>query len=139
MAEIEDQARIRTTPQRIYEALTRTADVRGWWAKNCKIAEQVGGDCAFDFDNQGTTVKMKFRIDALERQRRVAWTCTPNDTPAWIGTTIEWTISPVGDHMIVKLVHAGWKDKAPESTTQGWQRFLASLKSYVETGAGQPS
>ena len=138
MAEIEDQVRIRTTPARIYEALTRTADIRLWWSKKCTIADSTGGDCTLEFDKAGTIVKMKFRIDALDRQRRVAWTCTGNDTPSWIGTTLEWTISPVGDHMILKLVHAGWKDKAPEAVATGWKHFLPSLKSYIETGTGQP-
>ena len=43
-----------------------------------------------------------------------------------------------GDEVLVSFEHAGWKDAAPEAVAQGWTHFIGSLKSYVETGAGQP-
>lgn len=138
MAELEDQVRIRTNPVRLYEALTRTADYQGWWAKKSTIADGAGGTCTLEIENKDSTTKMKFKIDVLERQRRVVWSCTAHDTPGWVGTTLQWSISPAGDHMILTLVHAGWKDKVPDAVKQGWQQLLASLKSYLETGKGQP-
>jgi uncharacterized protein YndB with AHSA1/START domain len=131
MADLEEHVRIRTNPPRIYEVLTRTTDVCRWWTAKSTLADAVGGTC--------TIGAMTFRIDALERQRRIAWTCTGHAAPAWIGTTLAWTISPVGDHVIVTLVHAGWKDKVAAGTAETWQRALASLRAYVETGTGQPA
>ena len=37
------------------------------------------------------------------------------------------------------LVRAGgWKGDAPEPVVQGWRHFVGSLRSFVETGEGQP-
>ena len=55
-----------------------------------------------------------------------------------IGTTLTWTIKGTGDEVVVALDHAGWKDEGPEPVKQGWKHFLASMKSYLETGTGQP-
>jgi hypothetical protein len=58
--------------------------------------------------------------------------------PDWIGTTLAWHIDGTGDGAEVALEHGGWSGAAPEPVAQGWQHFVASLKSYLETGAGQP-
>ena len=137
MPAIEDSVRVKTSPAGAFQALSRAEGVRGWWSKKCEISDHIGGECALQFDKQGTIVKMRFRIDAVD-QRRVAWTCIGHDMPSWIGTTVEWTMTPNADHVVIQLVHAGWKDQAPDAVAQGWKHFLSSLKSYVETGTGQP-
>ena len=131
MAELEELVRIRTNPPRIYEVLTRTDEVQKWWSPKATMVDAVGGTCTI-----GT---MKLRVDVVERQRRLVWTCTAHDTAAWVGTTLEWSIAPVGDHMIVKLVHGAWKDKVAGGVAETWQRVLASLKAYAETGTGKPA
>jgi hypothetical protein len=58
--------------------------------------------------------------------------------PSWVGTSLAWQISPDATGTEVAFEHAGWKDDAPEPVVQGWRHFLGSLRSFVETGAGQP-
>ena len=63
----------------------------------------------------------------------------PGDCKAEIGRTVllaeQAGIAAVEQ---VKLDHAGWKGDPPEPVAQGWKHFLGSMKSYLETGAGQP-
>lgn len=66
------------------------------------------------------------------------WTCVAHDMASWVGTSLTWRIKEAGGAVVVSLDHAGWKDAAPGMVAQGWKHFLGSMKSYVETGTGQP-
>jgi hypothetical protein len=66
------------------------------------------------------------------------WLCIAHDMPSWIGTTLNFQLEDRGGKTLVVFEHAGWKEEAPAPVAQGWKHFLASLKSYVETGTGQP-
>jgi hypothetical protein len=69
---------------------------------------------------------------------RVRWTCVAHDMPSWVGTILTWTLRESGGATMVWFEHGGWKEGAPEPVVQGWKHFLASLRAYVEAGAGQP-
>jgi hypothetical protein len=119
-------------------ALTTESDYRGWWSKNCTVPEKVGGEATLKFNKSGTIVTMRFRIDAIDSSGSVRWTCTAHDMPAWIGTSLNWTVVPAEKGVGVRLDHAGWQDSPPEQVVQGWDHFLKSMKSYLETGRGEP-
>ena len=138
MSKIEQTVRIEATPNRVFQALTRADDYRGWWSKNCAIAEWEGGECLLHFIKDGNPVSMRFRVDAMDENRGVQWTCLANDAPPWVGTTVAWRIEPAGAAVDLHLDHAGWSDTPPPPVAQGWQHFTASLKAYVETGTGSP-
>jgi uncharacterized protein YndB with AHSA1/START domain len=121
----------------VYEALTTQAGYRGWWNKVGEVAQEVGGEAKLCFDKQGTEVNMRFRIEELAPQKAVRWTCIAHDMPSWVNTTLHWQIEGNGEQTLVSLDHAGWSE-APTEVAQGWKHFLSSLKSYLETGTGQP-
>jgi uncharacterized protein YndB with AHSA1/START domain len=138
MPSINDSIRISAPLEKAMHALTTEAGYRGWWSKNCTVPEGAGGEANLTFDKQGTIVKMKYRIDTIDPKGRVKWTCIGHDQPSWVGTTLNWSVAPSADGVEVKLEHAGWKDAAPEPVMQGWKHFLASMKSYLERGRGEP-
>jgi uncharacterized protein YndB with AHSA1/START domain len=138
MTSIKDEARIQTTPARAYAALTEQSGYRGWWNKVAEVPSQVGGEPSLLFDKGGQPVAMRYRIDRLVPNELVKWTCIAHDMASWVGTTLTWSIRSAGDEVVIALDHSGWKDEAPEPVRQGWQHFLGSLKSYLETGTGQP-
>jgi uncharacterized protein YndB with AHSA1/START domain len=138
MSSIEQSVVIEAKPAKVFAALTEQAGYNGWWSKDCQIGKQAGDESSLKFDKQGTIVSMRFRIDAIVRDEEVRWTCVAHDMPDWVGTTLRWSIARQGDGTLVRLEHAGWKGQAPEPVTQGWQHFLASLRSFVETGKGEP-
>jgi uncharacterized protein YndB with AHSA1/START domain len=137
VASINDQISINTTSAKAYQALTQQAGYRGWWNKVAEVPEAVGGEAKLCFDKQGTIVNMRFRIDEMKPNESVRWTCTGHDMPAWVNTTLHWSIDAAGDATLVRLDHAGWPEP-PAQVADGWKHFLSSLKSYLETGTGQP-
>jgi uncharacterized protein YndB with AHSA1/START domain len=137
MAMINSSVRAHSSIDKAHAALTTPDGYRKWWSKNCAIAEQVGRESMLHFDKGGTPVTMRFRVDAIERDR-IKWTCIGHDMPTWIGTTLEWKLEPADGDVEISLVHDGWKDAAPDMVAQGWKHFLGSLKQYLETGAGEP-
>jgi uncharacterized protein YndB with AHSA1/START domain len=138
MNAIRDEVRIQGTASKVYEALTRQAAYRGWWNAVGEVAEAVGGEAKLRFIKDGMPVNMRFRIDEMKANECVRWACIAHDMPSWVGTTLTWRIKEAGGAVMVSLDHSGWKDAAPDAVAQGWKHFLGSLKSYVETGTGQP-
>jgi uncharacterized protein YndB with AHSA1/START domain len=138
MSSIKDEIRIQAPASKVYEALTRQAGYRGWWNAVGEVEQAVGGEAKLRFVKDGTPVSMRFRIDEMTANERVRWTCIAHDFQDWIGTSLNWGIKQGGDGVVVTLEHSGWKDAAPEPVAQGWKHFMGSLKSYVETGTGQP-
>jgi uncharacterized protein YndB with AHSA1/START domain len=138
MKSIKDEVRIRATAGKVYQALTLQAGYRGWWNAVGEVEESVGGEAKLHFIKDGSPVNMRFRIDEMKPNESVRWTCIAHDMPSWIGTVLRWKLTPAGDAVMVSFEHDGWKGDAPESVAQGWKHFIGSLKSYVETGTGQP-
>jgi uncharacterized protein YndB with AHSA1/START domain len=138
MSSIKDEVRIVAGASKVYEALTRQAGYRGWWNSVAEVPESVGGEAKLRFIKEGNPVNMRFRIDEMKPNERVRWTCIGHDMPSWVGTSLTWEIKESQGAVLVTLDHAGWRDAGPEPVAQGWKHFLQSLKSYLETGTGQP-
>ena len=138
MSSIKDEVRIQAAASKIYEALTRQAGYRGWWNAVGEVDEAVGGEAKLRFIKEGNTVNMRFRIDEMRANECVRWTCVAHDMPSWIGTSLTWRLKEAGGAVLVSLDHSGWNDTPPEPVAQGWKHFIGSLRSYVETGTGQP-
>jgi uncharacterized protein YndB with AHSA1/START domain len=138
MSSIKEKLIVRGSNPKVFEALTDQAGYTGWWSKDCQIGRQVGEESKLKFNKEGTIVNMRFRIDEIGPTRSVRWTCVAHDMPSWIGTTLQWNLAPEGDFTEVAFEHGGWKGDAPEPVVQGWRHFLGRLRSYVETGQGQP-
>ncbi len=138
MSSIKEEVRIQAPAAKVYEALSKQQGYRGWWNAVGEVGESPGSEAKLRFVKEGQPVNMKFRIDELKPNESVRWTCTTHDAPPWVGTTLNWRIKEAGGSSVVSFDHAGWKDEAPPPVIQGWKHFLGSLKSFVETGKGQP-
>jgi uncharacterized protein YndB with AHSA1/START domain len=134
-----ETVRARSTPQAAYTALTSEAGYRAWWAKNCDVDEKVGGEATLRFEHGPVPVVMVWHIDAQDPSRHIHWTCTSHASPAWVGTTLDWTIAAKDGGVEIAFVHDGWREPVPEQVQQGWKHFVGtSLKAYLEEGTGQP-
>jgi uncharacterized protein YndB with AHSA1/START domain len=138
MSSIRDEISIDAATAKVYQALATQAGYRGWWNAVAEVPGAVGGEAQLRFVKDGNTVNMRFRIDALESNQSVRWTCISHDVPSWVGTTLNWQLAGAGGKTRVTFEHAGWREEAPEPVVQGWKHFVSSLKSYLETGSGQP-
>jgi uncharacterized protein YndB with AHSA1/START domain len=138
MSSIKDEIQIQASAQKVYDALTHEAGYRGWWNAKGEVSEKVGGEANLYFVKNGNPVNMRFSIDEMKPNESVYWTCVAHDMENWIGTSLDWRIKEASGKTMVSFEHDGWKGAPPEPVAQGWKHFLSSLKSYVETGTGQP-
>jgi uncharacterized protein YndB with AHSA1/START domain len=126
---------IKTTPERLYEAITTQKGLAAWWTPGTKAEPRVGGVNEFKFD--GTTVK--FQVEALEPLHRVVWSTVevPSD---WDGTQVTFDLTPDGDVVYLRFSHTGFAstDGGFGMTSYSWAQYLRSIKMLLETGRGEP-
>jgi uncharacterized protein YndB with AHSA1/START domain len=143
MSAIENQLHIDAPLAQVYAALTTQEGVRGWWNQRCKLAPETGGESTYHFTKGGGDIHMRFRNETVDPAGEVAWRCLENTNTSWVGTTVRWKLATDGQGTRLSFAHAGWPAGAENTdgyrmVVGGWQHFMASLKSWVETGKGQP-
>jgi uncharacterized protein YndB with AHSA1/START domain len=140
MHTIQDSTSIKTTPARALEALSTKEGFKGWWTTDCDCDAEKQ-TATFRFEKQGSgLLEATFRLDSKDAQR-IAMTCVSHTNKGdWLGTKLVFTLTPDGDTTRVDLVHSGYpaKNDVYAACVKGWTFFLGSLKSYIETGKGEP-
>lgn len=140
---IAHDLRINASAETIYQAVATQKGITGWWSKECSVGENEGESSVLNFDKQGTKVQMSFQTIELKPTEKVVWECIENPNPAWLETQVITEIEELEKSCKVQFSHAGfdekWSGAEPfEMTKQGWEHFVASLKSFCESGEGQP-
>ena len=135
MADILHRIQIKSSPDKIYQAVTTAAGLSKWWTKDVKTNPKVNTIAEFGFGSLIT----KMRIDKLVSNQRVEWTCI--DGPdEWIGTYLFFDLSAESENTIVRFGQKNWKEASDfySHCSCKWSYFLHSLKSLVENGQGTP-
>ena len=59
----------------------------------------------------------------------------------WVDTRVRFDLSQVDGYTVVRFGHNGWAEPGEfmAHCSTKWATYLMSLKSYVETGTGQPA
>lgn len=139
------QMTLSASPAVVYQALATQQGVRNWWSRSCEVAEVVGGQAVFRFDQCYKVMQ----IESLIPEQEVVWHCVeahiegPGLTRKneWVGTHIVFRLAPAeGGKTRLEFEHQGLTPELQcfELCQAGWNRFLGSLQSYVDTGSGQP-
>ncbi|CAM5259999.1 SRPBCC family protein [Streptomyces avidinii] len=134
MVDILHRVGIRTTPEKVYEALTTVEGLAAWWTTDTSGS----GDDVLQF-RFGDVGGFDMKVLDLRPNARVRWEVI--DGPAeWVGTTVDFELSQDGEWTILLFTHAGWREPVEfmNHCSTKWAIFLMSLKSLVETGAGAP-
>jgi uncharacterized protein YndB with AHSA1/START domain len=124
---------VRTTQDKVYQALTEADQLAAWYAPDIQAEARVGSVAEFHFQ-RGT---IQVEIAALEPDRKIVWTVLEG-LSGWEGSTgqITWALkpSPFSAGTMINYVHSGWPTMdGPYPSTNfmsGW--YVARLKSYVE-------
>jgi DNA-binding transcriptional ArsR family regulator/uncharacterized protein YndB with AHSA1/START domain len=149
-------AYIRTTPERLWKALTEPAFTRRWWQTTFETDWTAGSPMIWD--NNGIIIADPEQI-VLESDpyRRLAYTWhtfTPelNDRLQFGDelfsklagerrSRVAFDIEPVGDIVKLTVIHDDFEPGSTAATMvrNGWPVFLSSLKTLLETGEPLPS
>ena len=127
----------------VYAAVT--AHIRDWWSNDFTGTSTRKGDSftiAF-----GRTCKTMDIAEAIPC-KLVIWKCvkayidlpTLENKGEWVGTKIIWTITVSGQETTVTFLHEGLNPgfECYHVCESGWDQFLASFQTYLETGKGMP-
>lgn len=146
---------IRTTPERLWQALRDPAFTRAYWG--VEFTSDWSPGAAMAWDEAGVRIAGPEQVVlACEPYRRLAYTWH-TFTPEWaaahgIGedllaglnrerrSTVTFDIEPLGGTVRLTVTHG---ELEPDGTlagmvSQGWPRILSSLKTLLETGATLP-
>ena len=125
----------------IFEAISTRDGLAAFWTAESEAEPRVGSTAVFRFP--AAPVDLKMRVEALDRDKRVAWRCD-GDFPFWSGTSVEWLLSPgsTGHGTQVFFRHTGWPADYPEiehaRVNWVWGQVVGRLKAYAESGTPQP-
>jgi uncharacterized protein YndB with AHSA1/START domain len=143
---------IRTTPERLWQALTEPSFTRRWWQTTFETDWKVGS--SMTWDNNGIVIADPEQI-VLESDpyRRLAYswhTFTPElnerlrfedgvfaKLASERRSRVAFDIEPVGETVKLTVIHDDFEPGSTAATMvrNGWPVFLSSLKTLLETGA----
>lgn len=137
MPDILHRVGIKTSSiESVYRALTTRDGLAGWWTTNTKgEGDKVGNIIAFRFGADG----FDMRVKKLDASRIVEWELAEGPEE-WMPTSIQFDLKQDGDYVIVLFRHLNWKEPGEfmHHCSTKWAIFLMSLKSFIETGKGNP-
>lgn len=145
MKHYQRQLQLAATPDAVYQALATQQGLRNWWTQTCDVATAVGGRATFPF---GEHYKV-MQVTSLEPGREVRWHCVEalinvdafKRKDEWVGTDIVFRLIPqAGGKTLLDFEHIGLTPAFECFTVceRGWNQYLGSLQSLVETGQGAP-
>lgn len=141
MADILHRVGIRSSADRVHDALTAREGLAAWWTRGTRGEGTLGGVLKFRF-SAGSAEIGGFDMKVVEVQpaRRVLWQVVEGPQE-WIDTRISFDLRQAGEHVIVLFKHQGWREPVEfmHHCSTKWATYLMSLKSLLETGKGSPN
>jgi DNA-binding transcriptional ArsR family regulator/uncharacterized protein YndB with AHSA1/START domain len=149
---------IKTTPERLWQALTVPAFTRRYWGVSFESDWKAGSAMGLELEQDGVRIDDPAQV-VLESDpyRRLTYTWH-TFTPEWAEayglsqdyqakvaserrSKVSFDIEPVGEMVKLTVIHDGFESGSTvlESISQGWPVILASLKTLLETGDALPS
>jgi uncharacterized protein YndB with AHSA1/START domain len=128
---------IRTTPERLWEAITDPA-IRARYHFGVRAESDWTPGSSYALVHPGADGPLALGENlVVEPPRRLVQTMNVkwSDEAASEGTSrVTWEIEPVGDSCRLTVVHDQLSESAPEEIYGGWPMILSGLKTWLETG-----
>ena len=136
----ERRVAFHTPRKRIFDGIATADGIRGWWTTIVSGSGKTGGELRLEFAGLDEYIIM--RVDDATSPSSIQWTCVVHtDLPEWAGTKMTFDLVEVSrESSELNFRHIGLTPKLTcyHHCEIGWDRFLASLVRYVETGEGVP-
>jgi uncharacterized protein YndB with AHSA1/START domain len=129
---------IRTTPEKLWAAITNPEFARQYWGGHENHSDwKEGSEWKHVSDDEGRPVRVVGKVvESIPPKRLVLSWADPSDTEDVSRVTFE--IEPVADMVRLNVIHGDFQPGSIMSgkVSGGWPLVLASLKTYLETGKG---
>ena len=131
MPNMHHEVEIDASPEKVYEAITTQAGLRGWWTEDSVATPCVRSVAEFGFYNRRFLFRM--RIEELTPGKKVVWTCLEGHDE-WKGTRLIWQISQKDGATVLRFVHGDWPSTSSHFVycNSVWGMLMYRLKDYVE-------
>src|SRR5512140_1347687 len=136
MPDILHRVGIKSTPKKVFEAISTIEGLSHWWTTDTTGDAKLGGILRFRFEGGG----MDMKVVELKPNELVKWKCV--DGPEeWINTELTFRLKPKDDQVFVLFTHANWKEPVEfmYHCSTKWAVFLLSLRDWLEKGDGNPA
>jgi len=128
---------IRTTPERLWEAIT-DSNIRSKYNFGNWITSDWTPGSRYEQGNQRSEGLLgEGTNDVVDPPRRLVqtWVALWSEEVRSEGTTrVTWEIEPVGDSCRLTVTHDQLREGANEQLYGGWPMILSGLKTWLETG-----
>jgi uncharacterized protein YndB with AHSA1/START domain len=114
-------------PKDVYDALSTSEGINGWWSNHTEGPDGVGSSIKVGFPDAPIT--FDFEVVKEVAGERVAWRCLAGP-PEWIGTHITYDIQTNEGETSVLLTHDGWSstEESFPFIAYSWAQILPRLK-----------
>ncbi len=144
MCEVEESivhsTLVRASPEAVYDAMTTSEALDGWFTTGAEVIPKAGGHIKFRWKDWGAdkaTSEDGGPVVEADRPRRFVFKWFPAGDS--YSTTVEMDFEPTDEGTIIRLKECGYRDdpkskRAMLACATGWGEALTLLKFYVEYG-----
>jgi uncharacterized protein YndB with AHSA1/START domain len=128
---------IRTTPERLWEAIT-DSETRAKYQFGMRVKSDWTPGSRFEMSHPGAPGLLgegeNLEIDPPRRLVQRMTALWGEDVKAEGPTRVTWEIEPVGDSCRLTVTHDELREDANSQLYGGWPMILSGLKTWLETG-----
>lgn len=126
---------IRTTPVKLWEALTNPEQNRRYWGGMFNRSDWAKGSRWEHVNEKDSEVYVFGEILESDPPTRLVMTWIDPDDPE-DSSVVTLELQPIDDLVRLTVIHGDFKDDSTmeEKISKGWPVVLSSLKSFLETG-----
>jgi uncharacterized protein YndB with AHSA1/START domain/DNA-binding transcriptional ArsR family regulator len=128
---------IRTTPERLWEAIT-DSEIRSKYQFGARIRSDWTPGSRFEMGSPGSPGLLgegeNLEVDPPRRLVQSMVALWSDDVKNEGTSRITWEIEPVGDSCHLTVTHDQLRDGANDELYGGWPMILSGLKTWLETG-----
>jgi uncharacterized protein YndB with AHSA1/START domain len=128
---------IKTTPERLWEAITDPA-LRAKYSFGVATHSDWSPGSTYEAFHAGAGVTIaegeNLEVDPPRRLVQSFAALWSDDVRAEGASTVTWEIEPVGDSCQLTVTHSGLREGANAELYGGWPMILSGLKTLLETG-----
>jgi uncharacterized protein YndB with AHSA1/START domain len=135
---IVQEIAIRTSAERIFDALTKPEELLKWWGAKGKFQAthvecdlRVGGKWKMRVESTGGETIVVGEYREIERPRLLVFTWIRENEDG-VETLVRWDLEENAGATIVRVTHSGLSTKALRDRNGGWPIVTGLLKAFVE-------
>ncbi|HWC83072.1 MAG TPA: metalloregulator ArsR/SmtB family transcription factor [Pseudonocardiaceae bacterium] len=128
---------IRTTPERLWEAIT-DGEIRARYNFGAQVRSDWQPGSKMEMGHPGAGVQLgEGEVLTVDPPRKLVHTMTAlwsEDVRSEGASRVTWDIEPVGDSCRLTVTHDQLREGANDQIFGGWPMILSGLKTWLETG-----